>query len=58
MDWFRDVLRKCAGEVQVVVFTCRPEDYLTAEEVGGVPLEGAVCAVDLTSVVERTRYST
>lgn len=53
MDWFRDVLRTCADAIQVVVFTCRPEDYLTADEVGRVPLDGTVCAVNLTSVVER-----
>jgi len=38
MDWFRDVLRKSAGEIQVVVFTCRPADYLEAEEISAVPV--------------------
>lgn len=53
MDWFRDVLRGCAEEIQVVVFTCRPEDYLTAEEAARAPLDGVVRSVDLAAVVER-----
>lgn len=54
MDWFRDVLRACAAEIQVVVFTCRPNDYLTVDELERVPLNGDICAIDLTSVIERT----
>ena len=30
MDWFRDLLAEKARSFQIVVFTCRPDDYLEA----------------------------
>ncbi len=32
LAWFRDVLRKSGEDIQIVVFTCRPLDYLMAGE--------------------------
>jgi hypothetical protein len=37
--WFRDVLRRTCLNAQVIVLTCRPEDYLRADE---MPNEAAV----------------
>ena len=58
LGWFRDVLRKTALETQVLIFTCRPEDYLAREE---LPTKeamqdlagGAVRAIDLTRTLQR-----
>jgi hypothetical protein len=57
MDWFRDLLVEKSRLFQVVVFTCRPGDYLTpAEEVpsdGPVfRTTGAVHAVDLDRAIQ------
>ena len=30
MDWFRALLARKARSFQIVVFTCRPDDYLAA----------------------------
>jgi hypothetical protein len=30
MDWFRALLAEKAHSFQIVVFTCRPDDYLAA----------------------------
>ena len=46
IDWLRGLLRSAADQIQLVVFTCRPDDYLTSED-------AAVHAVDLTGVVKR-----
>ena len=46
MSWLRDLLREVARNIQVIVFTCRPDDYL-------FPLEPAVHAVDLVQVIDR-----
>ena len=42
MDWFRGLLAEKAHSFQIVVFTCRPSDYLPASAF--VPLGGAVHA--------------
>ncbi len=41
LGWFRDVLRKSGDEIQIVVFTCRPLDYLVE---GELVVEGAMVA--------------
>ncbi|MCH9687618.1 MAG: hypothetical protein K0V04_39675, partial [Deltaproteobacteria bacterium] len=55
--WFREVLREVSDRVQVVVLTCRPEDYTSADE---RPAPGdasrqtdGMLAVDLTQVIRR-----
>ena len=49
LEWFRKSLRASAGEHdhQVIVFTCRPGDYLTGAA------DDTVTAVDLSTVVSR-----
>ena len=42
MDWFRALLRDKARSFQIVVFTCRPQDYLAAAAM--VPDSGPVHA--------------
>ena len=35
LSWFRDVLRQSGEEIQIVVLTCRPLDYLFEDELAG-----------------------
>lgn len=60
MEWFRVLLAEKARSFQIVVFTCRPGDYLPPEEMvgedGAAYLEsggGAVRAIDLGRAVGR-----
>jgi hypothetical protein len=59
LAWFREVLTKTALSTQVLIFTCRPEDYLLKVELpdGGASVRdlagGAVRAVDMARVVKR-----
>ena len=57
IDWFRDRLLKAAERIQVVLLTCRPEDYLDANEfpVGDelVRDSGLLRAVDLGRAIQR-----
>ena len=58
LGWFRDVLRKTALDTQVLIFTCRPEDYLSPGELpSAAPMQdlagGAVRAIDLARVLQR-----
>ena len=58
LGWFRDLLRKSALETQVLVFTCRPEDYLDRSELPtSEPQQdlagGSVRAIDLARVLQR-----
>jgi hypothetical protein len=60
MEWFRALLAEKARSFQIVVFTCRPADYLAqeamVEEEGAVHLdsdEGFVRAIDLGRAVGR-----
>jgi energy-coupling factor transporter ATP-binding protein EcfA2 len=58
LAWFRDVLMKTALNAQIIILTCRPEDYLTRDE---LPAEtatrdlagGAIRAVDVARVLKR-----
>jgi DNA repair exonuclease SbcCD ATPase subunit len=58
LDWFNGVLREVATDAQVLVFTCRPHDYLAKAELptkGAATRDaagGAVRSVDLEAVVE------
>jgi uncharacterized protein YhaN len=59
LDWFRDVLVKTAVNTQIIILTCRPEDYLRKDEFpAGEPARdlagGAIRVVDVARVV--TRY--
>jgi hypothetical protein len=58
LAWFRDVLMKTAPDTQVIVFTCRPEDYVAKEELpAGTAARdlagGAVRVVDVARVMKR-----
>ena len=58
LAWFRDTLRKTALTTQVIVFTCRPQDYLMPNELpdGGMALDlagGTVRTIDATHVIRR-----
>jgi DNA repair exonuclease SbcCD ATPase subunit len=60
MDWFRELLAEKARLFQIVVFTCRPDDYLatTAMAAGGVVVHkdtegGFVRAIELGRAVHR-----
>jgi DNA repair exonuclease SbcCD ATPase subunit len=48
MLWLRDLLKEVATNIQVIVFTCRPDDYLLSDD-------GQSCArsVDLVQFIER-----
>jgi uncharacterized protein YhaN len=39
MDWFRSLRNEKSDIFQIVVFTCRPGDYLAARRVGGSEAE-------------------
>lgn len=58
MEWFRDMFRKSAKTTQIIVMTCRPEDYLLPSEIeSGKPAytnrSGLVRAIDLTQTIQR-----
>ena len=58
LAWFHDFLRKVAVNAQIVVITCRPQDYLAGLEVSAetpvVDLAGGTLrAIDLGRVLQR-----
>ena len=58
MQWFRDMFRQSARQTQIIVMTCRPEDYLLPNEVNsGKPQftsrNGLVRAIDMAQVIQR-----
>jgi uncharacterized protein YhaN len=59
IGWFRDRLRQTAQHIQVVLITCRPEDYLLADEFpSGDEMSrdraaGSLRAVNLARVIRR-----
>jgi hypothetical protein len=63
IEWFQQLLRKAAERVQIVVLTCRPSDYLAADERprGDSPVQdahgGTLRAIDLARVVRRAASS-
>ncbi|MDP1916243.1 MAG: hypothetical protein Q8L14_08355 [Myxococcales bacterium] len=56
MSWFVDVLRKTALDAQVLVFTCRPLDYVTGDVLPGEVTKdlagGSLRLVDLGRSIE------
>jgi hypothetical protein len=61
--WFRDTLRTAAQKVQVLLFTCRPADYVRDEEWPGPEAAavnraaGLLRVIDLDRVIVRDRPS-
>ena len=60
MEWFRALLSEKARAFQIIVFTCRPSDYLAANAMvpEGIPVhldteDGLVRAIDLDRAVRR-----
>jgi AAA domain len=59
MDWFRALLAEKARAFQIIVFTCRPNDYLTSSAIvpNGKAFEntdsGYIRAIDLVRGVQR-----
>jgi hypothetical protein len=60
MDWFRTILVEKAHAFQIIVFTCRPGDYLEAHAIvpkGKTVLKdtdgGVIRAIDLARAVNR-----
>ena len=57
MKWFREKIQESARKIQIVVFTCRPEDYLgendRVENESGSRQNQRAQAVDLTKALER-----
>lgn len=58
LEWFHDFLRKVAVNAQVVVITCKPQDYLAGLEISAgtavVDLAGGMLrAIDLERVLQR-----
>ena len=50
MDWLRAFMMECATRFQILVFTCRPEEYEPAE----TEEETAFTSIDLTGCLERS----
>jgi AAA domain len=59
MLWLRDLIRQVAAEIQIVVFTCRPSDYLLPAELKSgkksEPVTSLVRSINLEQVIERSR---
>jgi DNA repair exonuclease SbcCD ATPase subunit len=59
MKWFMDLLRESAKRLQIVVLTCRPDDYLQPQEMPGSETsivdseDGMVRAIDLERTLTR-----
>lgn len=55
MGWLGNYIREVAGKIQVIVLTCRPDEYLSAnEEEAGAGAETHVSSQDLLNVIERS----
>ena len=50
MDWLRTFMMECATRFQILVFTCRPEEYEPAE----TEEEPAFASIDLTECLQRS----
>jgi DNA repair exonuclease SbcCD ATPase subunit len=55
MLWVRELLKEVAATIQVIVFTCRPDDYAIAGNARGKKLDDGLLAhaVDLAKLIER-----
>jgi hypothetical protein len=57
MVWLRDLFKQLAANIQIIVFTCRPGDYLLPDELQtsmGSAGNSCVRAIDLAQVISRT----
>jgi uncharacterized protein YhaN len=53
MAWLRDLIRHLANSIQILVFTCRPADYLLLSEMKAGKKPEGVRSINLTQVIER-----
>jgi hypothetical protein len=58
MVWLRSFIREMTKNIQIIVFTCRPTDYLVPAELKTAKrverLSASVLSVDLAQVIERS----
>jgi wobble nucleotide-excising tRNase len=58
MVWIRSFIREMVKNIQIIVFTCRPGDYLVPSELKTAKraerLSASVLSVDLAQVIERS----
>ncbi|HLK65075.1 MAG TPA: AAA family ATPase [Bryobacteraceae bacterium] len=57
MLWLRDLIRELASNIQILVFTCRPADYLLATELKARksdPGKPPVRSISLLQIIERS----
>jgi DNA repair exonuclease SbcCD ATPase subunit len=58
MGWVRDFIKQMAGKIQILVFTCRPGDYLIPAEMKsgrkGEYFSSSVKSVNLAQAIERS----
>jgi hypothetical protein len=53
MAWLRDLIRHLANSIQILVFTCRPADYLLPSELKAGRKSDGVRSINLAQVIER-----
>jgi uncharacterized protein YhaN len=58
IGWFRELLRAASAQIQIVVLTCRPDDYLDSAEQPASPASfhhtgDRLHAIDLARVIRR-----
>jgi Protein of unknown function (DUF3363) len=62
MIWLRNLLRQTSANIQILVFTCRPADYLSPAELKTAKkpdhFSAAVRLVDLAQMIERSGHGT
>jgi hypothetical protein len=53
LKWLRGLLKKLAATTQIIVFTCRPSDYLLPEEFQGSasPRDPSIRSIDLLDII-------
>jgi DNA repair exonuclease SbcCD ATPase subunit len=58
MVWLRNLIKQMAARIQILVFTCRPTDYLVPSELKAAKksdhFNTSVRSVDLTQAIERS----
>ncbi len=57
MVWLRDLFKQLATSIQIIVFTCRPGDYLVPDELKmstGSAGNSGIRAIDLVQVINRS----
>lgn len=53
MEWLRDLIRTLANNIQILVFTCRPADYLLPGEMKAGKKSELVRSINLAQAIER-----